>query len=100
MNSQASSNAQPVDLDLETGDSPEDLNDDSTSTGASDFASALAKLTQDDEGADDTEGHDDNGKPRESGKKVKLDSLDTLAASLGIEVKELYGIKVPASGGR
>lgn len=97
MNSQASSNAQQT-AETET-DLPTDGED--VSTGASDFASALAKLQQDDEAGDEDEaGDDDNGKPRESGKKVKLDSLETLADGLGIEVKDLYAIKVPGSGGR
>jgi hypothetical protein len=98
MSSQASSNAQQadsLDLETETADNGQDI-----SAGANDFATALAKLAQDDEDTDDGDGVDDNGTPRESGKKVKLDSLDSLAASLGIEVKDLYGIKVPGSGGR
>ncbi len=99
MNSQASSSTpQAGHQDEET--SPADLNDDDSSAGANDFATALAKLAQDDEDADDNEGADENGAPRESGKKVKLDSLESLASSLGIEVKELYEIKVPGSGGR
>jgi hypothetical protein len=99
MNSQASSSArQEESPDLETGTAA-DLNDDAQSSGASDFARALADLTQDEEEVDETS-EDQNSEPRERGKKVKLDSLDTLAQSLGIEVKDLYGIKVPASGGR
>jgi len=87
---------------LENQEQETDLNDDGGSAGASSFAAALAAQLKDGENGDD-EGADDGadtGDTRESGKKVKLDSLDSLAASLGVKVEELYAVKIPAGHGR
>lgn len=106
MNSRASSNAQQnPSLSRENDNEEADV-----SNGAAMFAKALAGLSGESNGEDDDEGDetgdgfelpdDETGAPRESGKKVKLDTFENLAASLGIDVAKLYEVKIPGSGGR
>lgn len=73
-------------------------------SGAQAFAAALAAELagdDDDKGSRETAGDDgENGQPGEKPRKAKPESLEAIAQALGIEVSELYSVKVPAGGGR
>lgn len=93
MSSQQSSGEQPGSND----DAPEASNG---LTGAAAFRAALAEEVGNDDEPGESGTGDDEGKPGESRKKVKPENLEALAQALGVEVSELYSVKVPAGSGR
>lgn len=91
MTSQASSSEQQTSQASDEGES---------ASGASAFAAALAKTVNDDDPPPGGSGEDDSGKPGESRHKGKPSDLAAVAERLGVQVADLYAVKVPASGGR
>ncbi len=92
MTSETSSSEQQDQTPVNPADSPDDV-----SSGATDFAAALAKEVDGDEAG---KTGDETGKPGKEPEKVTPQDLAAVAEKLGVPVEELYRIKVPASAGR
>jgi hypothetical protein len=96
MTLQESSSGQQASAETQT---PAEPATDSSASGASAFASALAQQIDGDDAADKKAAASDEGKASES-KKAAPGDLSALAERLGVKVEDLYSVKVPASAGR